>query len=369
MAAPPRRHPLARLLAVLLLVGGAIVLLAPPAMAHGRGSDASNYESTITDDPGLDGLEWRIINSDEYLQLTNTSDAEVLIPGYSSEPYLRIGPDGVFRNRNSQATYVNEDRFGQTVIPPDIDPNGPPDWEQISDDPSYAWHDHRIHWMASADPPGVQTDPGSEQLVNAWTVPFEVDGTAHELAGDLVWVPGGSPLTWLLPALLVVSIPVAYGLLRTAPDVEAFRWPGLSRLAGGTLLVLALANVIHLVDDLFATPVPFSQSAVSAVQTAFFIAIAVFGAVRAVQGNEGAFTALGVGAGAVFIGQGLLYISVLSASQTASLFPGWLTRVVIAASVAQILPMGVAAVVGTRRLLPEWDDDDLQAEAAGAASA
>jgi hypothetical protein len=352
-----------RLLTLLLLSATVLLLTAAPALAHGRGSDASNYESTITADPGVEGLTWRIINSDEYLQLDNDGDAEVAVPGYSGEPYLRIGPDGVFRNRNSQATYVNEDRFGDTVIPSDIDPGGPPDWEQVSGGSSYAWHDHRIHWMASTDPPGVQTDPGSEQLVNSWTVPFEVDGSEHELAGELVWVPGGSPWAWLIPALVIVSAPVAYGLLRTEPDVEAVRWPGLSRLAGGTLLIIAVANVFHLVDDLFATPIPISETAVSAIQTAFFIAIAIFGAVRAMQGHEGAFTALGVGAGAVFIGQGLLYFSVLGASQTASLFPGWLTRAIIALSVAQIVPMGIAAVVGTRRLLPEWDDDDLAQEA------
>ncbi len=363
MAPTLRRLLTTALLGILLMV-----VFAGPAMAHGRGSDASNYESTITRDDSPEGLQWTIINSDEYLQLANTTDTEVMVPGYSGEPYLRIGPDGVFQNRNSQATYVNADRFGQTPLPTDIDPGGEPDWEQVSGSSTYAWHDHRIHWMATANPPGVQTDPDAQQLVNAWTVPFMVGETEYEIAGDLVWVPGGSPWVWLVPALIVVSIPVVYALARTKPAADGESWPGLSRIAGGTLLVLALANVFHLVDDLFATPIPISQTAVSAVQTAFFIAIAVFGAVRAMQGREGAFTALGVGAGAVFIGQGLLYVSVLSASQTASLFPGWLTRVVIAASVAQVIPMGVAAVIGTRALLPDWDEDDeLAAEAAASA--
>jgi hypothetical protein len=354
--------PLRWLLAVAAAAVALVILTAAPAMAHGRGSDASNFESRITADPQIDGLEWSVVNGDEYLRLDNTSDREVLVLDYQGRPYLRIGPDGVLRNRNSEATYSNEDRFGQTAAPPDIDPTAEPDWEQLSDRPSYAWHDHRIHWMATADPPNVATDPDSQQVVLEWAVPFEVDGEAHEVAGELWWVPGGSALAWLLPALLVVSAPVAYGLLRTRPDVDAGRWPGLSRLAGGTLLVICLANLIHLVDDLVATPIPLSESAVSALQTVAFIAIALFGSIRAVQGEEGAFTALGVAAGATFIGQGVLYASVLSASQTASVFPGWLTRLVIAASIAQVLPMAVAAVVGTRKLLPEWDEEDLAAE-------
>ncbi|WP_341252955.1 hypothetical protein [Euzebya pacifica] len=346
-----------RLLSTALLTMSLLILAAAPAAAHGRGSDASNFESRITETPSLDGLEWRVINSDEYLQLTNASSEEVAIPGYQGEPYLRIGPDGVFRNLNSQATYLNEDRFAQTTIPADVDLEADPEWEQLSDGSSYAWHDHRIHWMADTDPPAVKAAPDETHLVTAWTVPFEVGGEEHEVAGDLTWVPGGSALLWLLPALLLVSIPVALAVRRTEPDVDAARWPGLSRVAGTVLLAISVLNLIHLVDDLFATPVPISQSAFSAIQTAFFIAIAVFGAVATIRGRDGAFTALGVGAGAIFIGQGLLYISVLSASQTASIFPGWLTRAAIAASVAQILPLGVAAVVGTRALLPSLEDD------------
>jgi hypothetical protein len=352
-------------IAVLALV--LLSALATPALAHGRGSDASNFLSTITDDPSLDGVTFEIINSDEYLLLVNETDREVTVPDYEGQPYLRVGPDGVFRNSQSRATYVNEDRFGETIIPTDIDPTGPPEWEQVSSASSYAWHDHRIHWMAAADPPAVQTDPGREHLVTTWTVPFTLGDDEFELAGELAWIPGGSALTWLLPALLIVSLPTAYGLLRTTPDRDAGRWDGLSRPAGLTLLALGILNLFHLVDDLFGTPVPLAETAVYAIQTAVFIAIALFGAIRTLQGREGAFTALGVGAGAVFIGQGLLYASVLSASQTASLFPGSLTRSIIAASIASIVPLGIAAVVGTRALLPEWDDDELAAEAAESA--
>lgn len=350
-------------LAVTLLCGLQTVLFVSPALAHGRGSDASNYRSTITDTAGLDTVQWRILNADEYLQVTNVSGTELMVEDYAGNPYLRVGPDGVFRNRNSQATYINADRFGQTAVPVDIQVGGPPDWEQISDAQTYAWHDHRIHWMAQARPPGVQTSPGTEQVVLDWSVPFRLDGTPHALTGELVWVPGANPWVWLLPALIVVSLPVAYGLSATKPDSD-LRWPGLAIPAGATLLVLSVLNVIHLVDDLFATPIGVGERLVSAVQTFFFILIGVFGAVRAMQGKDGAFTALGVGAASLFIGQGLLYLSVLSASQSASLFPGWVTRAVIALSLAQIIPLGAAAIRGTRALLPDFDEglDELALE-------
>jgi hypothetical protein len=366
-APAPIGDAMRRTLTALLITSLLVVLTAGPALAHGRGSDASNFLSTITDVPAVSGLEWRVVNADEYLQLVNTSDREVVIEGYEDEPYLRIGPDGVWRNLNSRATYVNDDRFGQTPIPADVDPTAEPRWEQVSAGSSYAWHDHRIHWMATTEPPGVSAEPGRQQLVLSWTVPFQAAGTAYRLGGDLTWVPGGSPWVWLLPALLLLSIPVAVAMIRTQPDVDAGRWPGLSRTCGVILLLLAVANLINLADDLFATPLRDGTTWTAAAQTAFFIGIALFAGWRTLQGGEGAFTALGVGAGAIFIGQGLLYISVLSSSQTASIFPGWVTRAVVAASLAQVLPLGVASVIGTRRLLPEWEDDADVAEARSAA--
>lgn len=353
-----------RMLAVLLLALAATVVSAAPALAHGRGSDASNFLSEITDDGGVPGLSWRVVNSDEYLQLDNDTESEVLIPGYTGEPYLRIGPDGVFENQNSPAAYLNDSRFGEEIVPPNL--GDEPRWAQLSTGSDWAWHDHRIHWMAQADPPQVATDPDAEHLVNeGWSVAFTIDGDAHQVVGDLRWIPGDNPLVWLLPALLVVSIPVLLGL-RSAPDRAAGSWHGLSRPAGITLLALALANIANLIDDIVATPLPLSQlNWWAPLQTVFFIAVAVFGAWRAIQGEEGAFTALGVGAGAVFMGQGVLYLSVLSSSQTASVFPGWLTRSIVAASLAQIIPMAVAVVMGNRALLPEYDDgvDELAVEA------
>lgn len=353
-----------RLLTVTVMCGVLGVVLAAPAAAHGRGSDATNYHSTVTATTGPPAVEWRVLNADEYLQVTNPTDTDLIVLDYAGNPYLRIGPDGVFQNRNSQATYVNADRFGETAVPDDIVVDGPPDWEHLSDVPTHAWHDHRIHWMAQALPPGVRTAPDREQVVLDWSVPFRLAGTDHEVSGELVWVPPPSPWPWLVGALIVVALPVAYGLVATRPEVwtgadgDLRRWPGLATPAGVTLLAVSLANVIHLIDDLFATPVGWVEILVAVLQTFFFIAIGCLGATRAIKGGDGAFTALGVGAGAIFLGQGLLYLPVLSSSQAGGLFPGWLSRAVIAVSVAQIVPLGIAAVTGTRAVLPAADDLD-----------
>lgn len=338
------------LVLLLATVGLLVGTLAGPAAAHGRGSDATNFSSRMLSTPDLPGVTWRIYGGDEFLSVTNESDTELVVLDYENEPYLRVGPDGVFENRNSPATYTNSDRYGVTTPPASIDPGGEPDWVQVSSGSTYAWHDHRIHWMSPLVPPAVQENDGAETVVfDRWVVPVTVGGETEEVIGELRWVPGPSPWPWLAGAL-VLTLPALAGL-RTAPVGEE-RWPGLARPAAVLLAVLAVANLTHLVDDLFAAPLPLGTKLLAASQTVLFIALVGFGALRAWQARDGAFTALGVGSAALLIGQGLLYLSVLTASQTSSLFPHDLARAIVALSLVQALPVGIVAVIGTRRLLP-----------------
>ncbi len=342
--------------AVVAITAGLVVFfLAAPAMAHGRGSDASNYDSRIAEAPDVPGMTWRIYNGDEYLGVSNQADVELTVLGYRGEPYLRIGPDGTFANTNSEAWYLNRDRFGATAIPAGLDPDAAPEWEQVSTRPVYAWHDHRIHWMGLTLPPQL-TDTSVESQILTWEVPVLVNGEPDVVSGALYWVPGSNPVVWLLPALLLVGL-VMVPAFRSKPDLEGGVWPGLGRPAAMVLAVISALNVLHLVDDLVATPLPFTSSLVSAVQTLFFIAIGLFGALRCWQQREGAFTALGVGSVAIFIGQGLLYAPVLASSQDASIFPGWVTRAIVALSLVQVVPLVTAAILATRRLLPPEEDE------------
>lgn len=333
-----------------------LVLPATPAFAHGRGSDATNFSATIRSAPEVPGVSWEVYGNDEYLSVTNTSEREVIIEGYEGEPYLRVGPDGVFENRLSPAAYLNNERYGQVPVPPEADPRAAPDWVKVSDGDTWLWHDHRIHWMAFGVPPAVAEDPSTETVVyEEWVVPVTVDGEPSAVTGQLRWVPPPSPWPWLAGALLV-TLPALAGL-RTQP-VSDDRWPGLVRPAAVVLAVLAVLNLVHLADDLFAVPLPGWTIALATSQTLLFILIAGFGALRAWQAREGAFTALGVGASALLVGQGLLYLGVLTTSQTASILPTAVTKAVVALSLVQAIPLGIVTVVGTRRLLPPLEDDD-----------
>ena len=132
----------------------------------------------------------RILQFGDELELVNDTDREVLVPGYSDEPYLRIGPDGVWRNAHSPATYINLDRYGRTTLPDRADAAADPAWEQVSTEPHYVWHDHRTHWMSeNLLPPEVAADPDRSHTVFEWTVPIRHGDTAVEVAGELTWSP------------------------------------------------------------------------------------------------------------------------------------------------------------------------------------
>ncbi len=329
------------------------VLFATPASAHGRGSDATDFRSSVVAQPQAPDVHWRVYGADEFLSVENGADEELIVEGYQGEPYLRVGPEGVFVNQNSEATYLNAERFANVVPPPNARADAQPDWQQVSDATSWLWHDHRIHWMSPAPPPQVQGQEG-RVLVQPWTVPFRVADRRYEVAGELWWEPGPSPWPWLLGAL-VLTAPALAGLRRGGrgdndPRGREGRWQSMTRPPAAVLGVVALLNLTHLLDDLLAVPLPGPTKALAALQTTMFIAVGLFGALRAWQGGEGAFTALGVGAGAILVGQGLLYVPVLGSSQTASVFPDWLARGVVSLSLAQCLPVGTVAVVGTRLL-------------------
>ena len=54
---------------------------------------------------------------------------------------------------------------------PTVSATGPPEWQRVSGEPSYRWHDHRAHWMGG-DPPLVTARPDQRQTVAEWTVPM-----------------------------------------------------------------------------------------------------------------------------------------------------------------------------------------------------
>ncbi len=178
-----------------LLAAAALAALAPAAAAH---EGDPNYLSRIRAvTPATDGLTVEVLNRDDRLLLHNTSDRDVVIEGYDGEPYARIGADGrVEVNLDSEAHYLNDDRFARVDVPAGVDGKGPPRWQEVGRTGRFEWHDHRFHWMSQAKPPQVRDESVRTKVLD-WRIPIEVGGERGAIAGTLFWTPlpgGGPPL-------------------------------------------------------------------------------------------------------------------------------------------------------------------------------
>ncbi|MFI5047814.1 MAG: hypothetical protein ACHQIG_12180, partial [Acidimicrobiia bacterium] len=237
LRAGPRRG-VARAGVLLLVTCGTLTALATPAAAHGIGGiQPSNYETTITRvDPAVHGLHVEVIDLGNRLELRNDTAHDVVVLGYDDEPYLRVGPRGVFENAKSPATYLNRSSVPTAAPPKSADAKATPVWRRVSDGRVVRWHDHRVHWMGSEAPPMVQSAPDRRHVIEYWTVPMRDGGRAVTVRGLLTWEPPPSP--WPAVFVAVALAGVVIGLSRTR------RWREVLVVALVALMACATAHTV-----------------------------------------------------------------------------------------------------------------------------
>lgn len=217
---------------------GLAVALTPTAV-HADAAGPTDYRTTIVAiAPQIDGLVVSIEGGDSFIRLTAPDDAEVVVLGYAGEPYLLFSPDSsISTNRLSAATYQNEDRFGLSEVPPFVDHQAAPDWQTVGSGRTWAWHDHRSHWMASEPPIGFE--PGMS--LPAQTIPITVDGRPVGITVETTLV--AAPSWW----------PAALGALVGLQLVLLGWWLGPATATLTTLLV-ALAAAVTGAGQYFSLP-------------------------------------------------------------------------------------------------------------------
>ncbi|MEV6690445.1 hypothetical protein AB0M35_03055 [Micromonospora sp. NPDC051196] len=228
----------------LLLAGMVTTLIATAAPAVAHGADAPNgtdYRVEIgAVAPDRPHLSVRVIEAGARLELTNTGDEPVEVIGYSGEPYLRVGPDGVYENTRSPATYLNRTIVGDTVLPPEADPAAAPQWRRVESGSTARWHDQRALWREAGPPAQVRAAPDREHRVRDWVVPLrDADGPA-EIRGTLDWVPPPDAYPWWVAGVLGALAVGALGLLpaASAPGRRALAGLGVLLITGGAAAVL-----------------------------------------------------------------------------------------------------------------------------------
>ncbi|MGA9278481.1 hypothetical protein [Ilumatobacter sp.] len=219
----PLRWALASAIVILALVVGG-------GTAHADPAGPTDYRSEILSvEPATTGVSLDILGGDSFVQLTAEPGTEATVVGYFGEPYLWFLPDGEVReNRNSPTSYQNENRYGADA-PDFATADADPDWETVARSGSFAWHDHRAHWMQPIRPAGQE--PGDQILEQV--IPITVNGEDVAVTVISTWEPEPS----MLPAII--------GGLLGAAVVAVAVW--LSRRSAGWAIVLAPVALAALV--------------------------------------------------------------------------------------------------------------------------
>jgi hypothetical protein len=319
-----------------------VLTLAGPASAHAiGGAGPTNFQTRILAvKPAVPGIQVRVVEAGSRLELTNTSGREVLVLGYASEPYLRIGPDGVFENQRSPATFLNRDAQGQTRAPATADAKAAPEWKKVSGANHAAWHDHRVHWMGQQPPPEVLDAPGQVHVVNpSWTVPLRLGQQQIAVTGDLRWVPGPSPLPWLVVAAGLCLLALLAGRLST--------WP---RLLAAGLAVLIVIDVVHTGGTWTALRSTVAQKAYGSLIAAAGWGVGVVAIVQLLRHKlESGLFYLIFAAGLMAVIGGLGDLPALTNSQLVSDLPASATRAAVASKVGLGLGIAVAGLLRLRQ--------------------
>jgi hypothetical protein len=209
-------------LTVFLAAIAFVVVTPAAASAHTiSGPRPTNFRTTLTAvTPRVPGLTVRVVDLGNKLELTNRTATDVVVLGYDGEPYLRIGPRGIYENLRSGATYLNRTRNATGTVPKialGTDASTPPRWHRISGGRTARWHDHRIHWMPTSLPGAVRRAPGSFHTVKSrWTVVLHAGARPVIVTGRLDWVPGPSGLPWIPLVIALGAAGFAAGYRRRA---------------------------------------------------------------------------------------------------------------------------------------------------------
>lgn len=322
-------------LVAMLLAAATIVLAAQPAGAHGLGGlQPTNYESKLVGmTPSVPGLHVRLTDLGTKVALTNDTKRDVIVLGYDDEPYLRVGPRGVYENSRSPAVTINRSATNPSKPPPSADAGAPPEWRKVSSGTTATWHDHRAHFMGSDDPPLIQRNADRRLVFDHWTIPLRQGDRAIAVRGELVYVPPPSPWPYVIGALVL-----AVGLFAACRT----RW--WRQCLAGALAITIVAELLHVIGLWDASTAAAGTKLVESLYSIGGIALGVLALVwMARRGAEAAVPIVLIAAIVLVVAGGLADITSLANSQLPTTLPPALARVLVMVT----LGLGVGLVAAT----------------------
>jgi hypothetical protein len=334
-----RAAPAMRALAVIALVTTAtIVAGAAPAGAHGLGGlTPTNYETTLAGlSPTVAAIDLEVVDLGTKLQLTNHTQHDVTVLGYDKEPYLRVGPRGVFRNTRSPATYANRSLTFPGALPKRADAHAAPAWQKLDDGATVRWHDHRAHFMGTSDPPVVQRDRSHRHVIDTFEIQLRTKGELVTATGHITWVPPPSPWPYALGAVVIAAI--VFAASRTAA------WRAVFAITLGLLIAIEILHVVGLWGASTAavgTKLVESSYSIGGI----LLAVVALWWMRR-RGAEAAVPLVLVATIFLFVAGGLADLTSLGNSQIPTTFPAVLARSLITLTLG--LGLGLAAAAAFR---------------------
>jgi hypothetical protein len=337
------------------LVVGWVLLLAPPASAHTvSGVGATNWKSVLTSvSPAVPGLSVKLVEDGSRVEVTNHGP-EIVVIGYQGEPYLRVGPLGVFENLNSPATYLNCSRTG-CAFPAGINKDAPPQWKKISSGQTARWHDHRAHYMGSTPPPDVLRAPNQVHVEANWTIMMTQGQTPITITGNYTWIPGSSSFPWLVLTALLVAAGVALGLF------GAWGFP-----LAAVVVVLTIVDMYHAVGIAWFWSGDLTYRLEKFVSGSYYSFIGwvlgLLGAWLLVRKRVDGLYAVVFAGGSAALFTGLLDFTVLSRSQAPFVASITVDRLTVACSLGLGLGVAIGALLAIRASAPALEDVDYDDE-------
>lgn len=340
-----------RAAAATLLAFAVVAVQAPPADAHTTGGlQPTNYVTVVRGvTPAIRGVSVRATDLGTFIELTNTTAREVTVLGYDNEPYLRVGPRGVFENERSPAVPLNRTTKPTGAVPTGYDAHATPTWRKLSSGTTIRWHDHRTHWMGGSDPPIVQRARGARHtVIPEWQVPLAINGREASIRGSVLWIPAPSPLPWLLVAAALAVAVAALHRLAT------WRWIML-----GTLALLVVSSGIDVVGSWAASSAAAGSKIASGSYSAMSLLLGAAMIVSMLRSKwRRAVPAVLFTGFSLFVVTGLGNVGLLLSSQLPTTAPAWLARTVATVG----LGAGAGLMIGAATHLKLDDDAGLSAE-------
>lgn len=149
------------------------------------------------------GIEVRMLDSDEQVELVNRSGSTVFVRGYKGEPYARIEPEGpVYLNRLSPSVPLSNDRLGRTRPTGKEDATASPEWIRVGDDGKWSWFDRRSHYRGESVPAAV-VDTSRRKALRNYRIPIRVGESPAWIEGTLYWAGKKEFPTAILLVLLL----------------------------------------------------------------------------------------------------------------------------------------------------------------------